>query len=143
MYITTFTHFLDEKGNIPSDMPKEARELASFLALIVDEATKHYPEESWLTDIRCFNPDCDCETITEFIEDGKKLYWFCPECAIDGVISDWQGSRWVNTQGLTIKEKQLLEDFFNKSLSDDDKREFIERASTDRNFIRQFISQSG
>jgi len=33
-------HFLDDKGNIPTEMPKEARELASFLALVVDATTK-------------------------------------------------------------------------------------------------------
>jgi hypothetical protein len=30
MYISQMPHFLDEKGNIPKEMPKEARELASF-----------------------------------------------------------------------------------------------------------------
>jgi hypothetical protein len=30
MYISQMPHFLDEKGNIPKQMPKEARELARF-----------------------------------------------------------------------------------------------------------------
>ena len=30
---------LDEDGNIPTDMPKEARELANFLALLIDDAS--------------------------------------------------------------------------------------------------------
>ena len=36
-------HFLDEQGNIPKQMPKEARELASFFALVVDATTKTMP----------------------------------------------------------------------------------------------------
>lgn len=28
-------HFLDESRNIPKQMPKEARELASFFALVI------------------------------------------------------------------------------------------------------------
>ena len=43
MFISNLTHFLDEKGNIPKEMTKEGREMASFLALIVDAATKDYP----------------------------------------------------------------------------------------------------
>jgi len=39
MYITNFQHFLNEEGNIPTDMPKEARELANFLALLIDDAS--------------------------------------------------------------------------------------------------------
>ena len=39
MHITNFKHFLNEEGNIPKDMPKEARELANFLALLIDEAS--------------------------------------------------------------------------------------------------------
>ena len=39
------THFLDETGNIPKQMPKEAREMASFLALIVDTSTRINPSK--------------------------------------------------------------------------------------------------
>lgn len=43
MNIPNMTHFLDDQGNIPKQMPKEARELANFLALIVDATTKKMP----------------------------------------------------------------------------------------------------
>ena len=98
MYISIFTHFLDEEGNIPKDTPKAARELASFHALIVDEATAHLPESVWYTDISCFNKKCDSNTITEFVEEGTKIWWYCPECDMEGVISGWQGCRWDNTK---------------------------------------------
>ena len=96
MYISNMTHFLDNEGNIPTTMPKEARELASFLALVVDEATKYYPHKVCNTDIRCFNPTCDSTIITEFIEDDEKIHWGCGDCENAGTISEWQGSRWDN-----------------------------------------------
>jgi len=34
MYIYNFTHYLNEEGNIPTTTPKEARELANFLAFV-------------------------------------------------------------------------------------------------------------
>ena len=40
MYISDMTHFLNEEGNIPKEMPTEARELASFFALVVDHTSK-------------------------------------------------------------------------------------------------------
>lgn len=43
MYISNMQHFLDDKGNIPKQMPKEARELASFFALVIDATTKKSP----------------------------------------------------------------------------------------------------
>ncbi len=57
MYISNMTHFLDETGNIPKQMPKEARELTSFFALVIDETTKEFPSPVTLTDIRCFKKD--------------------------------------------------------------------------------------
>lgn len=53
MYITNFTHYLDEEGNIPTTMPKEARELANFLALVIDASTDYESESGFETGIRC------------------------------------------------------------------------------------------
>jgi len=53
MFISNLTHFLDKKGNIPADMPKEGREMEGFLAIIVDTATKDYPPSTKSTNIRC------------------------------------------------------------------------------------------
>ncbi len=43
-YITDLRHLLNEEGAIPEEMPQPARELASFLALVVDAVTSSYPE---------------------------------------------------------------------------------------------------
>ena len=55
MYFSNMQHSLDESVNIPKQMPKEARELASFLALVVDITTKTLPSTLTSTDIPCFN----------------------------------------------------------------------------------------
>ena len=96
MYITNLTHFLDETGNIPKQMPKEARELASFFALVVDTATKKNPTTLTSTDIRCFNKGCYGLIKIAIRSDNEEIHWYCPECENEGVISEWQGSNWDN-----------------------------------------------
>ena len=54
MYISNLLHFLDEKGNIPGEMPREAREMAHFLALVVDSTTGMMNNKYSATGIRCF-----------------------------------------------------------------------------------------
>ncbi|TSA28389.1 MAG: hypothetical protein D4R67_03810 [Bacteroidetes bacterium] len=96
MFITTLTHFLNEEGNIPQEMPKEARELASFTALIVDEATKDYPRPKTSTGIRCRKKKCT-GTIDITIDTGNEVIeWQCTTCNEGGRISGWQGSKWDN-----------------------------------------------
>ncbi|MBL7113724.1 MAG: hypothetical protein ISS19_17425 [Bacteroidales bacterium] len=77
MYITTFTHFLDEEGNIPHDMPKEARELASFMALIVDEATKEYPQPKTSSGIRCRKKKCTGAIDIKIDTRNEVIEWRC------------------------------------------------------------------
>lgn len=43
MYISDINHFLDEQGNIPRQMLKPAREMAKFLAFIIDFTTQNKP----------------------------------------------------------------------------------------------------
>ncbi len=98
MFISNLTHFLDEKGNIPADMPKEGREMAGFLALIVDTATKDYPPTEKYTQIRCLTKKCaglieiDVDTKNEFI------HWKCGTCSEEGRISDWGKTKWDNRE---------------------------------------------
>ena len=96
MYISNMTHFLDDQGNIPKQMPKEARELASFLALVVDSTTKTSPITLTATEIRCFNKSCH-GTIHSALSRAKgEIRWHCPVCENEGVISHWQGTKWNN-----------------------------------------------
>lgn len=89
-------HFLNEKGEIPKEMPKEARELASFFALVVDTTTKTLPATLTSTDIRCFNKGCHGLIKTAMKSKDDEIHWYCPDCENEGMISNWQKTKWDN-----------------------------------------------
>ena len=89
-------HFLDETGNIPKQMPKEARELASFLALVVDATTKNTPFTLTQTDIRCFEKGCHGLIKSEVLKANSEIHWRCSKCPNEGRISGWQKTKWDN-----------------------------------------------
>ncbi len=94
MYITNFKHFLDENGNIPTDMPKEARELANFLALLIDDAsTGDYDAEPT---IRCIEKKCSGLIVPILVEDNNEIYWVCIKCKAKGIITNWHNTKWDN-----------------------------------------------
>jgi len=96
MYISNLTHFLNDKGNIPKQMPKEARELANFLALIVDSTTKTMPSILTSTDIRCFQKGCHGLFKPAKRPKEGEIHWYCPECENEGVIRHWDRTKWDN-----------------------------------------------
>jgi hypothetical protein len=77
MYISNIQHFLDEAGNIPKQMPKEARELASFFALVIDTTTKNIPFTLTQTDIRCFEKGCQGMIKSEVLKENNEIHWVC------------------------------------------------------------------
>ena len=89
-------HFLNESGNIPKQMPKEARELASFLALVIDESTKEFSLKPISTNIRCFQKRCEGLIQSEFLEESVEIHWLCSKCKNEGIISNWQKTQWDN-----------------------------------------------
>jgi hypothetical protein len=97
-YITDLCHFLNDAGEIPPAMPHEARELASFLALVVDAVTALYPEQQWSikTGIRCRTSACSGEIIGALDSTDDPVHWYCLECGADGTISGWRETRWDN-----------------------------------------------
>jgi hypothetical protein len=100
MYISQMPHFLDDKGNIPKEMPKEARELASFLALVVDATTKNSPFTLTQTDIRCFEKGCQGLIKSEILGKNDDVHWVCSKCPNEGVISKWQKTKWDNRRNI-------------------------------------------
>jgi len=89
-------HSLDESGNIPKQMPKEARELASFFALVIDTTTKSLPTNLTSTDIRCFEKGCPGTTRVEMLHSNGEIHWMCSRCLNEGRISHWQKTKWDN-----------------------------------------------
>jgi len=55
MYISDLTHFLNEEGNIPKEIPSEARELAGFLAMVVDITTENKNNKLCPSPLTCTN----------------------------------------------------------------------------------------
>lgn len=98
-YIMDLTHYLDDNGEIPKDIHRDAREMGSFLALVVDMVTVVYPETDTgvETGIRCRIQGCTGEIIGALDNPDEEIHWFCIECGHHGTISNWQGSKWDNT----------------------------------------------
>jgi len=90
------SHFLDEKGNIPKEMPREARELASFFALVIDATTKNIPFTLTQTDVRCFEKGCNGLISSEVLKENNEIHWVCPKCQNEGRIDGWKLTKWDN-----------------------------------------------
>ena len=77
-------------------MPREARELASFFALVIDTATKTLPNKLTPTIIRCFEKGCQGIIKNEIASKNDDVHWVCNKCPNEGVISKWQKTKWDN-----------------------------------------------
>ena len=77
-------------------MPKEARELIGFLTLIIDATTKNLPTTLTTTDIMCFKKGCSGMIKTALMPKTEEIHWYCPDCENEGVINNWQGTKWDN-----------------------------------------------
>jgi hypothetical protein len=94
MYIFSLTQFLSENETLRNDLTEEGKEMAGFLTLLVETATKEYPVEKPHTNIPCVEKDCDgrigigVEPINEFI------FWLCNKCGREGVLQGWSKSKW-------------------------------------------------
>ena len=99
-YVTNLTHFQDKNGNIPENLPQESRNLASFLVLVIDEVTRHYPktDRGIETGIKCFETDCDGNIIGAIDMHNEPIKWYCLDCGNTGTVSNWQNSKWDNTK---------------------------------------------
>ena len=99
MYITNIQHLLDASVKMEEEMPKEARELIGFLTLIIDTTTKILPQTLTTTDVRCFQKGCSGFIKSALRPDTGEIHWYCPDCENEGVISEWQRTKWDNRNG--------------------------------------------
>jgi hypothetical protein len=93
-YYTDITHYLDMDGNIVSEMPGPAKKLASFLALIIDATSALDDENFHDIGIRCRKRKCEGTILSRKDIETECLIWHCHLCGHNGVISNWQGTRW-------------------------------------------------
>ena len=97
MFNSNMTHFLDAEGNIANEMNKQGRELSSFIAMIVDKATKP-PREEYV-ELRCMKKKCEGTMENEMLEERGVIEYWCTHCPEDnGRISGWQGTKWDNRE---------------------------------------------
>ena len=92
-YVTDIRHYLDESLEL-ADMPPEARSLASFLVLIIDNATENYSPVFNDTGIRCRTHGCIASILAMLDFDTEDIVWQCPTCGHDGLIRNWQNTKW-------------------------------------------------
>lgn len=92
-YVTDIRHYLDENSEMAS-MPAPARSLASFLTLLIDEATTAFPAKIHDTGIRCRTKACNGTIKTNLTSKTGEISWCCPNCEHHGVIRNWQDTKW-------------------------------------------------
>ena len=92
-YVTDMTHYLDKNGEL-AKMPEPARKLASFLVLLIDATTQSFPALEYDTHIRCRTNACRGSIRTTLISRDGEISWHCPECEHNGVIRNWQETKW-------------------------------------------------
>ena len=66
--------------------PPEARSLASFLVLIIDNATEGCSEVSRDTEIRCRAEGCKGSVLARLDLETGEIVWECPVCGHHGLI---------------------------------------------------------
>lgn len=91
--VTNITHYLNEKGEM-AEMPAAARKLASFLVLLIDQTTSVGSVNFDDTGIRCRAKKCEGFILSRITEDGEEIAWHCPVCGHNGVIRNWQNTKW-------------------------------------------------
>ncbi len=97
-YVTDITHYLDETGEL-AEMPGPARKLASFLVLLIDATSQVGPVRNFDTNIRCRTDACSGSIRTSLSSLDEEITWHCPDCEHNGVIRNWQGTKWNQTEG--------------------------------------------
>ena len=99
-YVTNLQDFLDIDGEIITDMPVEARQMASFLALVVDEASRRRSAIAAETSLRCKADDCHGQVLGS-LRKPDEVIWECRVCGMNGVIRNWKDTKWDQSQADT------------------------------------------
>jgi hypothetical protein len=92
-YVTDITHYLDESGELARSTPP-ARQLASFLTLLIEAATGAPLGEAHDSGIRCRASGCRGTVRTSLAGDQDEISWHCQDCGQNGVIRNWHNTKW-------------------------------------------------
>ncbi len=101
--ITELTCYFDSRGELPSDLPGPALNLALYLGAIVSWATRGGSFEPERTNVSCRRRPrgrrCSGEIVAALNSKAGEVEWICPACGERGVISGWRGTRWDRSRG--------------------------------------------
>ena len=101
-WVTDLSHFVDETGNLPTNIPGPARRLAEYLASIVVAATSAADNQGQAVQrVKCRRrPGREaCPGVIEYrLWADERITWKCPSCGDNGVISNWQSTAWDRRQ---------------------------------------------
>ncbi len=94
-YVCDMTHFLDENGMLPIEMPKEFYALMDYLAAIVRASSSHSGNTQLCSAIPCRRrpgrKPCGSNLMIVSQPDNV-IHWLCTGCGEQGYISNWQGT---------------------------------------------------
>ncbi len=94
MYVIDARHFLNDKGDI-GPVRGPARKLAEFVtAVVAHESNFDRPESPGPV---CFK--CRKSPVDTAMTEAQTIVWLCPRCAIDGSVSNWEGTFWDLSHG--------------------------------------------
>jgi hypothetical protein len=88
-------HFVDERGQLPSC---GVRPLVRFMGSIVSALTALPRNRDYALGVRCRRRPghrrCPGEIHGRLRSSSGEIWWACPECGDDGVITHWEGTPW-------------------------------------------------
>ena len=94
MYITNIKHLLEASQKMAEEMPAEARDLIGILTQIIASTTKTNHNTLSSTKVPCNSKGCDGFIKSALRPDTEEIHWYCPDCEKEGLINNWQGTKW-------------------------------------------------
>jgi hypothetical protein len=93
-FVVDITHYMDTSGEFAEALPRPALKLASYFALLVENATQKEIGESSQEFFPCRKKRCSGTVATSIADLNGPVYWFCSGCSDQGIISNWQATKW-------------------------------------------------
>lgn len=101
-WVTDLSHFIDETGSVPTNVPGPARRLMEHQTRIVAAATAAADDHDLATcAVQCRRRPGrrPCPGIIEHrLWPDERIRWQCPHCGDNGIISNWQSTAWDRRQ---------------------------------------------
>ena len=100
MYVIDALHYLNDKGDIgPEKGP--ARKMADFITSVIAHASD-FDRPGGTPGPVCFK--CrkrNNHRVDTFMSDDDAVVWYCPACHTEGRISNWHGTFWDLSHGMS------------------------------------------